>query len=333
VAASLGLLAAVMLLRMRLIARQAQERRVADQWQPLLVACVDEVPERLPALARRDAEPFLRHWNRMHESLRGPAQERLVTLARRAGAVRIAASFLASRNLAHRLLGILTAGNLREPSVRGALEAALDDARVVVSLSAAHALVRIDPESALPRLLAIAAARPDWAVSRVVAILNEAGPERTSAPLARALEAALARPGAATEVARLLRFAPAAHPDAMRPAALRVLEGGGDPEAIAAALAALDHPEDAAWGRRQLAHPAHFVRVQAVKVLGRVGTAADRALLVGALGDRSWWVRYRAAKTLIASPWTTPADLERIERALPDHFAADILRQTEAEPR
>jgi HEAT repeat protein len=333
VATSLALLGAIMLLRMRLIARQAHERSFADLWQPLLVACVDEVPQRLPDLAQSDADRFLRLWNRMHGSLRGPAQDRLKELARRAGAARIAASFLASRSLARRLLGILTAGNLREASACGALESALDDERVVVSLSAAHALIRIDPGAALPRVLSIAGARPDWAISRVIAILNEAGPEHVSAPLARALVSALARPGAAAEVARLLRFAPAARPGAVRAPVRYLLQRSADPEATAAALAALEDPADADHARRQLTHPAHFVRVQAVKALARIGSAADRALLVGALGDRSWWVRYRAAKALIASPWTTPADLARIEAALPDRFALDILRQSEAEPR
>ena len=322
-----------MLLRMRLMARQAGERRFADQWQPLLVACVDEVPQRLPVLGRSDREQFLKLWNRMHESVRGPAQDRLGELARRAGAAGMAASFLASRSLARRLLGILTAGNLREPSVRAALEAALEDERVVVSLSAAHALARIDPAASLPRLLANAAARPDWAVSKVVAILNEAGPEHVSAPLARALVTAISRPGAGAEVIRLLRFSPAARPGAVRAPVQYVLQQSTDQEAIAAAIAALDDPADADHARRHLAHPAHFVRVQAVKALGRIGSASDRALLVGALGDRSWWVRYRAAKALISSPWTTPADLERIEAALPDRFALDMLRQTEAEPQ
>lgn len=332
-AASLALLGAIMLLRLRLIARQARERRFADLWQPALVACVDEVPERLPALAPGEAERFLMLWNRMHESLRGPAKDRLNALARRAGADRVAAAFLASRDLARRLLGILTAGNLRERPALGALEAALADERAVVSLSAAHALIRIDAGATLPRVLGIVAARPDWAIPRVIAILNEAGPEQVSAPLARALVAALTRSGAVAEVTRLLRLAPAARPGAVRAPVRYLLQRVAEPEAIAAALAALEDPADAEYARRHLSHPAHFVRVQAVKALGRIGSAADQALLVKALGDRSWWVRYRAAKTLIASPWSTPADRERIKAALPDRFALDILRQSEAEPQ
>ena len=51
------------------------------------------------------------------------------------------------------------------------------------------------------------------------------------------------------------------------------------------------------------------------------------------LGDRHWWVRYQAARALIALPFTSLAELDIIRAGLSDRFAADMLGQAIAEAR
>jgi hypothetical protein len=51
------------------------------------------------------------------------------------------------------------------------------------------------------------------------------------------------------------------------------------------------------------------------------------------LSDAHWWVRYRAARALLALPGMRPEVVESACSKLQDHFAADILAQAIAEAR
>jgi hypothetical protein len=132
---------------------------------------------------------------------------------------------------------------------------------------------------------------------------------------------------------RLLRLAPTAHADVLRPAIRSALERATDPDALAAALAALQHPDDAALARAALDHEHPVVRLQATKMLGRLGAREDVPRFVALLSDPSWWVRYRSAQALVAAPWLGPGELEHIRSGLADRFALDMLAQAMAEPR
>ena len=67
---SAGLLVMILLLRLRLIARLARERRFAERWRPVFAACAVGVPEYVPPLAPEDGPLFLALWLRAQESLR-----------------------------------------------------------------------------------------------------------------------------------------------------------------------------------------------------------------------------------------------------------------------
>jgi hypothetical protein len=56
-------------------------------------------------------------------------------------------------------------------------------------------------------------------------------------------------------------------------------------------------------------------------------------LLIDALSDTHWWVRYRAARALLALPDMKLEVVENACRKLQDQFAADILAQAIAEAR
>lgn len=322
------MVAGVLLLRLRHLAREAHERGFLAAWQPVIARCAVELPEATPALAPRDGYLFLRLWNRAHESLQGEAKERLNALARRVRADRLAIAFLRSRNTRRTLIAIMTLGNLRAPRARPLMAALLSHGSPVLSLLAAHALVRIDPRGSLEALLQSAARRADWPASKIISMLREAEPEQVSRALGLAIELELIRTTANAGLARLLKLAPTAHAEVLRRAVCRVLAGATSPaEAIAAALAALRHPEDAALARRFASHPEWLVRLEAASALGRLGTPADEARLAELLGDTNWWVRRRAAQALVALPWQSAAALERLRSGLSDRFAADALRQ------
>ncbi len=330
VAAAGALIVAILVLRLRLRARLAYERRFAERWQPVLAACALGAPERVPGLQERDGPLFLALWLRAQESLRGEAQLHLNALATRVGADRLAADYLASDAPHREMLALVAAGHLRLAGVWPLAEALAAEAPPPVALAAAQALLRIDARRALPGVLALAARREDWPLARIGAMLRECDAREAGVALAGAIDAEreLAHAG---RLARLLRLHGALAAEAARPAVRAALESVDSPEVAAAALNALWHPEDADLARARLRHAQWFVRLAAVKVLGRIGTAADRPALEKLLADPAWWVRYRAAQAIARLPGVDREALHVLRAALPDRFAADMLGQVLSE--
>jgi hypothetical protein len=327
------LLAAIVVARVRLLRRLEHERRAAALWNPLLAECAERVPDPLPALAARDVEAFLVLWCRAQESLRGEAQDHLRAMAHRLGVEPHTQRLLRSGRLRLELLAMVTLGHLRDRAVVPLLQKLIPAAPSMVALTAAHALLRIDPKLGVPRLLAAIALRDDFPLAGVVSILKECDPRLIGPMLALAIRTELGKRDAGDGVARLLRLHVTAHGEALRPAVLEVLAAAGGSEALAAALGALWHPQDVEYARRLLGHAGWTVRVAAARALGRFGGREDFARLEGALADPSWWVRYRAAHALCQVPGIGAEDIVALLGRLTDRFAADTLRQALADRR
>lgn len=333
IACSLLMLAAVFLLRIRLLIRQGQERVFEAQWQPLLAECVFGVPATLPQVPRNMRYRFLKVWNFHHESLVGKARSNLEALA---GAMRledIARDLMRNGNLRQRLIAVMTLGHLGDRSQWHDLRALVADPSPMLSLAAARALLDIDASATLAWLVTVMAAREDWPLARVVSILKEAGPDRVTLPLIAAAETAARSEGGRRQVARLLSMMEVAHTESVAPVAGRIVREVDDPELIAAALLLVQDPRDLDIVRRHAGHEAWQVRANALQVIGRIGESADRPMLVEKLADRHWWVRYHAAHALLALPGTRIEDLEKVCGTLDDRYAADMLTQAIAEAR
>ena len=112
--------------------------------------CVDGVPADIPRIARNDHYFVLRLWNYHHALMRGQASEHLNALLRRTGLVDAALRVLKSGNMQHRLLAIMTLGNLREEHLLHTFRQLADDSSPFISLAAAQALLQADPVASLP---------------------------------------------------------------------------------------------------------------------------------------------------------------------------------------
>jgi len=333
--ATVTLALAVAVARLRLLYRQRIERRLTARWNPLIAECAERVPESLPILDARELQGFLVLWCRALETLRGHAQDNLRDLAKRVGVEARLQKLLASGSLEMQLLAVVCLGHLHDREAIPLLLKLVREAPSVVSLNAARALMRIDPAIAMPHLLEATAGRPDWALAHVVPTFAEVDPAQVAPVLAAAISTELYKEGRGTRaggVARLLRLHVAAQGTPLRPALLEVLDTSESPSTLVAALAALSHPEDVEHARKHLKHVHWPVRAAAAQVLGRLGSAKeDFAGLRDALGDASWWVRYRAAQALCALPGVSATGLHDLARTLPDRFAADMLKQALAE--
>jgi len=328
---SVALLAGILALRLRLAAREAREQRFAERWQPVLAACALGAPEGAPRLDPDDGLLFIALWLRAQESLRGDAQQHLNALAVQVGADRLAISYLGSRDTRRELMALMAAGHLRLAAIWSLAKELTVQAPPLVSLVAAQTLLRIDAPRALPEVLLLAARREDWPVARLGAMLRECDVNDVGPALAAAIGAERKEAPQGPGIARLLRLLGPVAAEAARPAVREVLEQIRRPDVTAVALETLWHPEDADQARAQVAHAEWFVRLAAVKALGRVGSEADHATLKDMLSDPSWWVRYRAAQALARLPGVDRAALVALQAASSDRYAADMLGQVLAE--
>ncbi|WP_420476196.1 HEAT repeat domain-containing protein [Noviherbaspirillum sp. ST9] len=317
--------AQIVILRMSLRRRERLERAVIAKWRPLLMAALaDAPPESLPALPGRERLPFLRLWLHLHLSVRGEASEALNEVGYRLGCDRIARDLLNNGNRAERLLGVLVTGHLRDKSAWHDILQLASAPDSATSLQALWALVQADADKAMREMMPVLLRREDWALPQVANILQDA-----QDICARYLSDALLQLEA-RHLVRALHLA-----EALRvtiPAAqLATLLHGDNTELVIAALRLAQDPVLLDDVRARLAHPEWRVRVHASKALGRIGDHSDIPRLQGMLGDRQWWVRYRAAQALVGLPFMRAGEAEALVAASGDRFAADMLRHVLSE--
>lgn len=328
---ALLLLLAIIALRVRLALEQRREQRVIAHCRPLLLQALEQARPEIPKLSRAERIIVLRLWRQLHESLRGPALEKLNAIALRCGFDTLARELLLRRNIDDQLLGIAATGLLRDKRAWDAVRRYACSANPVVSLAAARSLLLIDPEGGLRQLLPDFAARADWPIAGIAAMLADGGPDRATGPLIRAAIQCARAADAAQSAPRLLRLLELIHLGEATATARFILERTTDESTIAAALRLLREPQDLPLLRRYCTHRDSAVRVQAAHGLGRLGAEEDRALLVSMISDENWWVRYRAAQALAALPFVNIAELEKLRQNATDCFVADMLTQVIAE--
>lgn len=332
IAIALALLLSLQLLALRVL-RSVRQRRAASlraTWEPVLIESLENLPGSLPQIRRSDRLMLLTLWNYLHDSLRDEAQERLNQVARMARLDEAARQMARSGGLRERLIGITTLGQLRDASEWEMLQRLATEADPVLSLVAARALLRIDGPRAINRVMPLIAVRADWSSAVVAVMLRQAGADLVSEPLAgEALRVSEA------QAARLLRFGEVAHADVVLPVARQLIGAAQDGEVITACLRLLSGPEDLATARHFLTDARWPVRVQAAIMLGRIGVEEDEAQLTGALRDREWWVRYRAAQALASLPSMNAQRLAKLAAHLPPgfEFGRDSIGQVLAERR
>ena len=317
-------------LRVATIRNARRQRELVLTWRERFAIAVlgDEATaeQPVPTLPRRHRQPLLELWNRLRLSVEGQAAANLNKLASRLGLDAVAGRLFHSRNLQKRVLAIQALGQMRDTDYRESVLAMVTARNTLLSMTAALALVEIDPDLAVRVVVPRIATRKDWPKTQVSLLLKLAGSDRISEPLYRALRAAND-----TDTVYLLNFAPLVEADVLEALVVELLRESRDPHVLNAALKLVTGfqgvPRLAALTR----HDTWFVRMQAAKVIGRLGDEEHVSLVVALLDDPEWWVRYRAAQSLVSLPFLGPNKLRRIRREQTDPYASDILDHVFAE--
>ena len=100
----------------------------------------------LPIVHRHDETDLLEEWNRVRGLVDGKAIDNLIVLARRTAIRNIAMRKLHHGRLSSRILAVHTLGHLRDSGFQDEFLTLVDHPHTALSITAAEALVEIDPE-------------------------------------------------------------------------------------------------------------------------------------------------------------------------------------------
>lgn len=322
--AALGL--QIMWLRRVKLRRDRRAARCLATWRPILYeAALGDAPA-LPPLAADDEGTFLLLWNQLQDGLRGPSRAGLNAVARGVDARAMALRRLHRGTVLERLLALRTLGHLGQAEDFERLVGFLEERRLPLCLAAARALVHVDAARGTDVLWARLRARADWPVAQLAAVLRDGDPKRLAAAV---LDTAPAMtPAELQRLMPLLALLDDANADVV---VSNLLAGSEDPESLAGALKHVRGPSLLLHVTHLARHQAWPVRVQAAAALGRMGSPAERDVLVRLLGDPQWWVRYRAAQSLLSGRFGSREEVAALAPTLQDRFARDILSHVLAE--
>ncbi|GAB6154458.1 hypothetical protein JCM17380_32080 [Desulfosporosinus burensis] len=256
------------------------------------------------------------------ESLKGESFEKLVAVAHYSGLVKRLLQEGRSAEAWKQAQAVYFLGLIRVPQVLPLLERGLASGNMFWFYPSVIALARNDLKN-LPRVLETLKNRSDWTEHLGVSIFAEMGEE-----VCPALLATLAQGETSPKIERL---------------ALAVLAHFGYQEAEST-LKEYSHPSKKrelriqalrAWSQLQLGFfegialamkdPDWEIRVAAVSALGSSGAVDHAVLAQNLLRDSNWWVRMRAAQTMLKL--CAREDLHTIlDNPLEDRYAQDMLR-------
>ncbi len=317
-------------LRFATLSDDRRRRRFLAAWRDVFAAAMlsRRAAERiqLPVVRRDERIDLLEEWNRACSIVDGDAAENLVVLARRTHIPELARSLLGKRRISSRILAAQTLGHLGDTGVREEIRSLVEHDNTALSITAAMALVSMDPDLGVSVVVPLIERRRDWPKNRVSILLRMAGSERISEPLYRAIRSA-----GDDAKTYLLRFAWLIEAQALDALVTDLLRESTNPGVLNASLKLVSGFSGVPRIASLTQHAVWFVRMQAAKVLGRIGQQEHLSLLEAMLDDREWWVRYRAAQAITSLPFLGPNQLRRLRDRQSDRYAADMLQQALAE--
>jgi HEAT repeats len=313
--------------------RMRREKHVESICQPLLAAAVAGESISMPGLAKGDEIFVLKLWNHLQDSVRGGAKQRLNELAGRCGLKSYVYALLRKKDLRSRLVALETLGHLGDKAMWNEVLALTRVSDPLLSLVAVRTLYQIDPDTALIETITQLIERDDWSVAQLMILVEDVAARSTFILLTDAASrlAASTEPADLTRLRRLLYMLEVAPSHRVLPTVRSILVATRDDEVVAQCLKFLRDPEDLPLVRKYLAHPNWVVRLQAARMLGRVGGKEDEARLRALLSDPVWWVRYRSAEALVSMARGNIQILSRLKDVMKDPYARDMLEMVMSE--
>lgn len=327
------LVAAVMLLevlRMRsmLMLRERRSRQFKKNARHWLIRYIAGEELELPKIARRDLPDFLYLWIQFQEVIYGDSKLILNQAFLRLGIVSRVRKLLRSGSFEEQVIAATALGHLGDKQSWEYLRVLLKKASPLLSITAARALVMIDPDRACDIVIPLIIQHRDWMPARLALMLKQADPSFQQAFLAQLEREAEQLPPYLLRLLRLLDTVPTNRPLSF---VEKFLTSSDDDDLVAACLRLVRHPSELELVRGRFNDSRWSVQVQIAAVLAGMGSPEDAHYLLSLLDSEHWWVRYRAAQSLLALPFINRRAVKRLIESRSDVYARDMLQQILAE--
>lgn len=318
----------VLLMRIALTFRERRSSRYREVAKNWLIRFIAGEAMDAPKMARCDLPDFLYQWIHFQEMLTGDSKVQLKQALSGFSLESRVHKLLRNGNFEEQLIAATALGHLGDKQAWGQLLALLNKPSPLLSMTAARALVLIDPDKARDIVLPLIIKHRDWMPIRSALMLKQADPQFQKAYLTL-LDCDAQQPP--PYLLRLMRLLSPEQINQPLSFVREYLMNSDDPNLIAACLRLVCHPSELELVRGQFDNEHWTVQVQIAAVLARIGAPKDVHYLLSLLNSGQWWVRYRAARALIELPFINRRAIKRLIDSRSDVFARDILLQIVAE--
>jgi len=326
-----SLLCVGVMLALRELSASSNKRRevVNRRWENTLFKAADNEfkIENRRQLTKKNLPHFLYEWNYLHESISGESKSGLNDLGESLKLHAMTYELLKSPFVDKRLMAVNTLGNLGNATSYPSIELLIADRDPVISSWAWRALFRIDVEKTLEKHIEKIVSRRDWSPIFVAKVLKEIDCDTLSKPLCCLVEKHFADGLEERQMSRLISYLSFTKVTDHGEILSKILHESDQKEVLIACLRHINSNEDLERIREFINDERWEIRLQVVQTLGRLGHKKDIDLLIDATDDLDWWVRYRAASSLVSMPGMTELRIEKLTRTLPSKFSRDIIRQ------
>jgi HEAT repeat protein len=319
VCVALGVLLVV--LRRRNSAIAAHRRDLNGRWQKLFRTTFTTPATDFPPISRKDRYDVLLVFNavrQLRQSDRTSDREgktaygaTLDDMARKIGLDSYALTLLDRKDDAHKIVALGALGWVGDPRLVPMMRNLMKTARSSLSRTAAEALIRLEP-NAIDEVVLQVRDRFGYVRARVELMFREIGVQRLDPAMERGMTISDDR-----GKLRLLDYLPCCSRETARRICRDIVARTTNAELIAnglKSLALVASPEDVGLGRQYVEDERPFIRLAAVRILRETATLQDAPLLERLTRDSSWWVRQRAAETLVALDTGNAIAQEVLER-------------------
>jgi HEAT repeat protein len=310
----------VMALRFYSNFKRLNSNNFAQIWESIILDSLDESPQNIPNIAKREEITFLILWNHLQEVLREESKENLFVLADRINLLTIGRKYVKKSNIKNKLLAINTLGLLQDKESWEIIEALSNDKATSFSLTAARALIRIDCKKATQPILSLIMEREDWSIESCADLIIQIESENIADDL---IDKIYHTPKHL--LPRMIRFLNLLQPNKTNMVLKNLMNKYDDTEIIYACISVFKDVDNLGYIRKLLTHESWEIRMKASVCLGEYGSEREIARLTKGTMDTEWWVRYRSAQALVKIPNMTARKLKNIAKRDSDGFSHDVI--------
>ncbi|MEI6067094.1 MAG: HEAT repeat domain-containing protein [Methylococcaceae bacterium] len=317
-------------LRMRIwsMLRERHSRQFRETIQDFLIRYLAGEKPDAPKITSRDLPDFLFQWIHFQEILRGDSKLRLNQALHDFALEAKIRKLLRKGAFEDRLIAATALGHLGDRQAWDQLLILLNKPSPLLSITAARALIMIDSVKARDIVVPLIIRRRDWMPTRLALILKQADPVFQQAFLT---DLDLYAQESPPYLPRLMRLVTALQLSQPLPFVRKFLMTSHDPNLLAASLRLVYHPSELDLVRGLFGNPHWSVQVQIAVVLGKIGMPQDAHYLLSLLNSKYWWVRYRAAQSLVQLPFINHRAVKHLIKSRTDVFAHNMLQHIVAE--